>query len=174
MSQLHTLLSEQALAPLCAVLGDVLSSIAYAVVPGELAADWATDPCLCIGFGPVLSFRSGRSLSFSSAEGPAWPDRFTVCASLDPWRPSDGVMLVPASEARWGRAVIGQPLSAASVHGWAGSPHLVRLSFGTSTLLIANGTPTNLGDTDDLLLPTSPQLALPTLQEVFWASSPGA
>ncbi len=174
MSQFPTSLNHQVLAPLRAVLGDVLAGVMYAVVPGELLPDWAADPCLCIGFGPALSFRSGRTLSFSSTEGSAWPDRFTISTSLEPWRPNDAVMLVPASGALWSRDAIGQSLSAVSVHGWARSPHLVRLTFGTSTLLIINGTSEHLGDTDDVLLPTAAPLVLPTPQEVLWASSPGA
>lgn len=172
MLQRQTSLNRQVLAPLRAVLGDILAGVAYAVVPGEPPATWATDPRLCIGFGPVLSFRSGRTLSFSSIEGPIWLDLFTLSTSLDPWRPSDVVMLIPASEALWGRDAIGQPLRAVSVCGWASSPHLVRLTFGASTLYVANGTPSNLGGTDDVLLLTAAPLVLPGPQEVLWASSP--
>ena len=156
------------------VIGQSLVAIEYAVVPGELPEDWAADPSLYIGFGPVLHLSGGRSLAFRSIESPTWQHRFTLGASLEPLRPSDSLLRVPASHAVWGRDAIGQVFTAASVHGWAASPHVVRLSFGSVALVVANGTLADLGETDDIVLATVPSVIFATASETFWASGPGA
>ena len=174
MFRLQAHLEEQLVAPITPVLGQSLVAIEYAVVSGELPEDWAADPSLCIGFGPVFHFSSGRSLAFLSIEGPLWHDRFTVSSSLEPLRTSDPLLCVPASHAVWGRDAIGQVFTAASVRGWASSPHVVRLSFGSLSLVVTNGTSADLGETDDILLATDPGAILITASETLWASGPGA
>ncbi len=155
-SQSSALLSEQIVAALSRVIGEDLAAIDLGVVPGELAPDWSAASSVLVGYGPTLCFQGGAIASFSARERGGWVSHFTLSASSSPFVPNPHLTVLPASSSALAAPLIGHRLDAASVRGWGRCPHQAVLSFGALVLVIANGTATDPGATDDVFASTRP------------------
>jgi hypothetical protein len=141
-----------------------LEAVLYACVPGELSSSWHEVKQLVTAFGPVLSFRNGVHvhLTWDQTGGPPPNDPVTYHLAAEskvpPTCPS--LVLIDAGSSEiWARH-IGNTLVAYRGVGQGKRLYAVELVFPSGSVIVVNGLPESLGETDDILTSGEP-LALP-------------
>ena len=147
------LLTNRVLAALEPIIGDQLKGVSYWALENEIAAaGQLDDPQFYFGGEVELQLLKCGQIFVGWDENAGWAHHFSlqvrksstfVAGSLVPW---------PANNADGWTSVVGSRISRVAVLGHEGVPHVLALSFGSTTVYIGDGSERTFCDGDDLLI----------------------